>query len=297
MAALAQAELDTVAPLDTLRGDLVVASYNLLAPCFVRPVDTRTGTVQEFAAFKWCDDAVLDWPRRRDALAQTLRQIAQHCDVVCLQEVEFEKEGDKRVPPAWLTDALQGFDIAACKTSILERNAKRNLRVVGKDCAVATAVAVGRGWRVVWTGENNGTTNVLVGDDLVKVIDLGQACEIGTRKSRIQGTPGYIAPEQAARRRITERTDVYNFGATMYWTLARRVIPTVLPPRRIEGPGTGPVDPARVPPPEPLDEVVPGVPKSLAELVEGCVRISRGDRPATMRPVIEGLLRIQRELS
>ena len=140
-------------------------------------------------------------------------------------------------------------------------------------------------------------TNVLVGDDLVKVIDLGQACEIGTRKSRIQGTPGYIAPEQAARRRITERTDVYNFGATMYWTLARRVIPTVLPPRRIEGPGTGPVDPARVPPPEPLDEVVPGVPRSLAELVEGCVRISRGDRPATMRPVIEGLLRIQRELS
>ena len=168
MAALAQAaELDTVAPLDTLRGDLVVASYNLLAPCFVRPVDARTGTVQEFAAFRWCDDAVLDWSQRRDALAQTLGQIAQNCerapDVVCLQEVEFEKDGDKRVPPAWLTDALQGFEIVACKTSILERNAKRNLRVVGKDVAVATAVAVGRGWRVAWTGENNGTTNVLVG--------------------------------------------------------------------------------------------------------------------------------------
>ena len=32
-----------------------------------------------------------------------------------------------------------------------------------KGVAVATAVAVGRGWRVAWTGENNGTTNVLVG--------------------------------------------------------------------------------------------------------------------------------------
>ena len=146
-----------------MRGDLAVASYNLLAPCFVRPVDTRTGTVQEFAAFKWCDDAVLEWPRRRDALATTLRQIAQYSDVVCLQEVEFEKDGDKRVPPAWLTDALEGFEIIACKTSILERNAKRNARVVGKDVAVATAVAVGPGWRVAWTGENNGTTNVLVG--------------------------------------------------------------------------------------------------------------------------------------
>ena len=46
MAALAQAaELDAVAPLDTLQGDLVVASYNLLAPCFVRPVDARTGKI------------------------------------------------------------------------------------------------------------------------------------------------------------------------------------------------------------------------------------------------------------
>ena len=153
MAALAQAaELDTVAPLDTLRGDLVVASYNLLAPCFVRPVDTRTGTVQEFAAFRWCDDAILDWQRRRGAITQILTYIRHDCDVICLQEVEFEKDGDKRVPPAWLTDALQGFEIIACKTSILERNAKRNARVVGKDVAVATAVAVGRGWRVAWTG-------------------------------------------------------------------------------------------------------------------------------------------------
>ena len=107
----------------------MVASYNLLAPCFVRPVDTRTGTVQEFAAFRWCDDAVLDWPTRRNALTQALGQIAQNCerapDVICLQEVEFSKEGDKRVPPAWLTDALQGFEIIACKTSILERNAKQ----------------------------------------------------------------------------------------------------------------------------------------------------------------------------
>ena len=175
MAALAQAaELDTVAPLDTLRGDLVVASYNLLAPCFVRPVDTRTGTVQEFAAFRWCDDAILDWQRRRGAITQILTYIRHDCDVICLQEVEFEKDGDKRVPPAWLTDALQGFEIIACKTSILERNAKRNARVVGKDVAVATAVAVGRGWRVAWTGEHNGTTEVLVG------IEKGGAAVGGT---------------------------------------------------------------------------------------------------------------------
>ena len=140
-------------------------------------------------------------------------------------------------------------------------------------------------------------TNVLVGPELVKIIDLGQACEVGTRKARIQGTPGYIAPEQAGRRRITERTDVYNFGATMYWTFARTVIPTVLPPKKFDGPSSSTISPDRVARPAPLDEVVPGVPKSLAELVDECVRISRGDRPSSMRYVIERLHRVRRELA
>ncbi len=204
MAALDTAQLETLPPLSTLRGDLVVASYNLLAPCFVRPVDTRTGTVQEFAAFRWCDDAVLDWPRRRDALVQTLGQIAQNCerapDVICLQEVEFEKHGDKRVPPAWLTDALEGFEIIACKTSILERNAKRNLRVVGKDVAVATAIAIGRGWSVAWTGEHNGTTEVLVGvekDGVGHVAVASVHLDAGSEDKRVQLLGATLAAARA----------------------------------------------------------------------------------------------------
>ena len=61
-----------------------------------------------------------------------------------------------------------------------------------------------------------------------KVIDLGQSCPIGTVKPRIQGTPDYIAPEQVHRRPITPLTDVYNFGATMYWVLTRQHVPTAL---------------------------------------------------------------------
>ena len=178
----------------------MVASYNLLAPCFVRPVDTRTGTVQEFAAFRWCDDAILDWQRRRGAITQILTYIRHDCDVICLQEVEFEKEGDKRVPPAWLTDALQGFEIIACKTSILERNAKRNARVVGKDVAVATAVAVGRGWRVAWTGEHNGTTEVLVGvekDGVGTVAVASVHLDAGSEDKRVQLLGATLAAARA----------------------------------------------------------------------------------------------------
>ena len=65
----------------------------------------------------------------------------------------------------------------------------------------------------------------------VKIIDLGQACMFGTVKKRIQGTPGFIAPEQAMREEITSQTDVYNFGATMYWALMGELIPTAMPPK------------------------------------------------------------------
>src|SRR5262245_2479908 len=79
-------------------------------------------------------------------------------------------------------------------------------------------------------------SNIMVTeDDQVKIIDLGQGCPIGTVKKRIQGTPGYMAPEQAHRQTITEKTDIYNFGATMYWVLVREVIPTALPPKEEKG--------------------------------------------------------------
>jgi serine/threonine-protein kinase len=141
-------------------------------------------------------------------------------------------------------------------------------------------------------------TNVLVDGTDVRIIDLGQACEIGTTKDRIQGTPGYIAPEQAHRRRITERTDVYNLGATMYWSISGRLIPTALPPKGGETEvSSGPLGPDRIAMPVPLVELVPGTPPELAELVQDCVRVSRGDRPATMIPVIDRLLRVDRALS
>src|SRR5689334_2219087 len=61
--------------------------------------------------------------------------------------------------------------------------------------------------------------NILIGENAaVKVIDLGQAARSGTAKKRIQGTPDYIAPEQVKCLPVTFKTDVYNFGATMYWT-------------------------------------------------------------------------------
>ena len=71
--------------------------------------------------------------------------------------------------------------------------------------------------------------NILYDADrrMTKIIDLGQAVDIGTQKIRLQGSPGYISPEQATEVKdkvfapVTEKTDVFNFGATMYSILAR----------------------------------------------------------------------------
>ena len=54
------------------------------------------------------------------------------------------------------------------------------------------------------------------------IIDLGQACRLGEAKTRIQGTPGFLAPEQLERRPIDSRTDAFLLGATIYRQLTGR---------------------------------------------------------------------------
>ncbi len=136
--------------------------------------------------------------------------------------------------------------------------------------------------------------NIVVSDDnRAKVIDLGQSCKAGTIKPRIQGTPDYIAPEQVHRRAITERTDVYNFGATMYWVMTRQNIPTAL------GRGDsllGSKDDNLIERPKRAKELNPRVPELLDELIMRCVEIDPDKRPASMQEVANRLELIHAKL-
>lgn len=123
--------------------DLVgIASYNVLAPCYVRPVDKRTGSVQAFAAFEWCSDEALDWSRRRPLLMGRLRDLCETCCVVCLQEVEFvESKTNIFSAPSWVLESLQAdWRVVIPKQRDLARNADRNERVLGKRLAVGNAI-------------------------------------------------------------------------------------------------------------------------------------------------------------
>jgi len=117
----------------------------------------------------------------------------------------------------------------------------------------------------------------------IRIIDLGQSCRIGTTKRRIQGTPDYIAPEQVQRKPLGPKTDIFNLGATMYWALTGKTIPTMIPKK----------DPFGLPiPPEPVrppSDIRPQIPAGISKLVMDCVEEDPAKRPTDMMSVISRL--------
>ena len=117
----------------------------------------------------------------------------------------------------------------------------------------------------------------------VHVIDLGQACKFGTKKERIQGTPDYISPEQVKRLPVDEKTDVYNFGATMYWCLCGERMPTLFTLEK--GENSFLVDTFIKSP----RDCNPLVPEALSTFVMECVRTNAARRPANMTTIMQRL--------
>lgn len=131
--------------------------------------------------------------------------------------------------------------------------------------------------------------NVMITRGGVKIIDLGQACALGTIKKRIQGTPGYIAPEQAHRQEMTAQTDIYNLGATMYWVLVGDTIPTAIPSKADAKAIAGEFAPVAVKPPVPPATRNRSIHPMLSDLILECVQVSPEDRPASMQLVAQRL--------
>ncbi len=124
----------------------------------------------------------------------------------------------------------------------------------------------------------------------IKIIDLGQACPIGTVKERIQGTPDYIAPEQVHRRAITPKTDIFNLGATMYWSLTRQHIPTAIPKESSSLVAT--LDDEFIAKAKPVIELNKRVPQVLNDLIMECVETDPEKRPPDMAGVVDRLVGI-----
>ena len=134
--------------------------------------------------------------------------------------------------------------------------------------------------------------NILISPECgVKIIDLGQSCKIGTVKKRIQGTPAYIAPEQVLREHLSHRTDIFNLGATMYWALTGKNIPTMIPNKSDVGMLLNEKTKFKSP-----HEIYHPIPKKISDMVMQCIRKKPSERPGNMSEIIATIDKFIREI-
>jgi len=112
-----------------------------------------------------------------------------------------------------------------------------------------------------------------------KIIDLGLACEPGTARNFIHHTPGFIAPEQSAHKKVTFQTDIFSFGATAY-----RVLTGKVPGIEMREGKQKEVD--KYPSPRELN---PNIPPALSALVVECLKKTPDQRPRDISDVRDRL--------
>jgi eukaryotic-like serine/threonine-protein kinase len=134
--------------------------------------------------------------------------------------------------------------------------------------------------RGVFHGDLKPSNIMLSRSGQVKLIDLGTAWIRGEDKNRVQGTPQYMAPEQASERVVDERTDMYNLGATMYRMFTGRYAQQSIPM-----PGEATTRKLASP-----IQIQPKIPGTLNETILACLELNPEHRPA-------GVFEIQNQLA
>lgn len=116
----------------------------------------------------------------------------------------------------------------------------------------------------------------------VKIIDFGLAQIRGEKTQRVQGTPEYMAPETAANGVVNERTDIFNFGVTMY-----RLVTYRLPPSTITAEAGGlPLTPGTwTKMLKPVASFNAAAPPVLCDLIHRCLSYDASKRPERMSEV------------
>jgi serine/threonine-protein kinase len=122
--------------------------------------------------------------------------------------------------------------------------------------------------------------------DFVKVLDFGivravrgaaETSMVETHEERIEGTPAFMAPEQAMGGPVDRRADIYATGCLAYWLLTGGLVFTA------ENPIALLMRHAHAPP-EPPSSRGPGpIPRALDDLVLACLAKDPDQRPQSAR--------------
>jgi len=117
-------------------------------------------------------------------------------------------------------------------------------------------------------------SNVLVNDERAVLIDFGillDAAQIGAGFVKVIGTPAFMAPEQAAMRKVGPAADWYALGGILYLALTGRV--------PFAGRTEDVLDMKQRSEPTPPDVLVPGLPRDLVRLCVELLALDPASRP------------------
>ncbi len=131
--------------------------------------------------------------------------------------------------------------------------------------------------------------NILITHEKVKVADFGLSRHLDgdshmTQPGHIMGTPHYMSPEQCMGLPLDVRTDLYSVGASLYHMLAGRVPYTANTPI-----GVLQMHVDQDTHPEPLRQIDPELPQSVADVVTRLMGHQPSDRFSTAREAAEAI--------
>jgi eukaryotic-like serine/threonine-protein kinase len=138
--------------------------------------------------------------------------------------------------------------------------------------------------RGVFHGDLKPGNIMLAKNGQVKLIDFGTAWVRGQEKNRIQGTPNFIAPEQATEKVVDEKTDIYNLGATMYRMFTGRYAQQGIPKPGEDRKLLAPI------------KANPRIPAALNELIIASLALDPSKRPAGMFEMRDQLSAIAKQM-
>jgi serine/threonine-protein kinase len=108
-----------------------------------------------------------------------------------------------------------------------------------------------------------------------------------TQENAVQGTPAFIAPEQAIGAPLDGRADIYATGCLAYWLLTGQYVFTADTPLGLL------FKHAQSPPTPASARIDASIPAELDRLVLGCLAKDPADRPQSARELSSRLAEVQ----
>jgi serine/threonine protein kinase len=242
--------------------------------------------LQRRVAVKVMDPSLAREAKAQERFLREARAAAalKHEHVVTIFQVGLEKG-----VPYLVMEFLAGESLAAR----LKRKAPLpagEIARIGREITAALAVAHEKG--VIHRDIKPSNVWLQAPDGLVRILDFGLARPVAsdshlTRTNAVLGSPGYMAPEQAAGEKVDARADLFSLGCVLYQMSTGRLPFT----------GTsmmGFLQKLAAECPSPPGELNPALPIGLSDLIMRLLEKDRNQRPTSAQEVLRELERWER---